>query len=184
MIKNRSSLNFFFLLLIVTLNRGCDQVSKIIVRENLVPYEQITVIKDHFILTKVENTGAFLSAGSNLPDFLRTLILTVLPILVLAYGLWFIYSHKQLPALMQVGICFLIGGGIGNIYDRIVHGSVTDFMHMDFILFRTGIFNLADVSIMIGIGLLLINNLMAAKARRELEEEEDDDELATEENPS
>lgn len=177
MIKNRSSLKFIFLLVIVALNLGCDQVSKIIVRKNLVPYEQITVIKDHFILTKVENTGAFLSAGSNLPDFIRTLILTVLPVLVLAYGLWFIYSHKQLPALMQIGICFLIGGGIGNIYDRIAHGSVTDFMHMDFILFRTGIFNLADVSIMVGIALLLINNLMAAKAKKE--SEASDEELTT-----
>jgi len=176
MIKNRGSLNFFFLLVIVALNLGCDQVSKIIVRKNLVPYEQITVIKDHFILTKVENTGAFLSAGSNLPNFIRTLTLTILPVLVLGYGFWFIYSHRNLPRLMQVGICFLIGGGIGNIYDRIVHGSVTDFMHMDFILFRTGIFNLADVSIMTGIGLLLVNNLMASKARREMEEEE---ELAT-----
>lgn len=174
MIKKKHSLNFVLLLVIVALNLGCDQVSKIIARKTIAPYEQITVIKDRFILTKVENTGAFLSAGSNLPDFIRTLILTILPVLVLGYGFWFLYSHRNLPRLMQIGICFLIGGGIGNIYDRIVHGSVTDFMHMDFILFRTGIFNLADVSIMTGIGLLLVNNLMAAKARRELEESEEE----------
>ncbi len=62
---------------------------------------------------------------------------------------------------------FLIGGGIGNIYDRIVYGSVTDFLHMDFVLFRTGIFNLADVSIMVGIGLLLLQNLTAAKIKKQ-----------------
>lgn len=165
--KNKSPLKFAFLLIIVALNLGCDQFSKVIARKNIEPYEQITIIKDRFILTKVENTGAFLSAGSNLPNFVRIAVLTVLPILVLGYGLWFLYSNKHLPRLMQIGICFLVGGGIGNIYDRIVYGSVTDFLFMDFVLFRTGIFNLADVSIMIGIGLLLAQNLMAAKIKKQ-----------------
>lgn len=160
---NKPSIKFAFLLIIVALNLGCDQFSKVIARKNIEPYEQITIIKDRFILTKVENTGAFLSAGSNLPEFVRIGLLTVLPILVLGYGLWFLYSNKHIPRLMQIGVCFLIGGGIGNIYDRIVYGSVTDFLHMDFILFRTGIFNMADVSIMVGIGLLLLQNLMASK---------------------
>lgn len=67
--------------------------------------------------------------------------------------------------MMQIGVCFLIGGGIGNIYDRIVYGSVTDFLHMDFVLFKTGIFNMADVSIMTGIGLLLLQTLLAKKKK-------------------
>ena len=163
---NRNSLKFAFLLIIVALNLGCDQVSKIVARKHIDFYQQITIVKDRFILTKVENTGAFLSAGSNLPEFIRVILLTVLPLLVLAYGLFYLYVNKALPRLMQVGICFLIGGGMGNIYDRIVHGSVTDFLHMDFVLFRTGVFNLADVSIMIGIGLLLLQTIQAKKAEK------------------
>lgn len=170
---NKTSIKFAFLLIIVALNLGCDQFSKVIARKNIETYEQITIIKDRFILTKVENTGAFLSAGSNLPEFVRIAVLTVLPILVLSYGLWFLYSNKHLPRLMQIGICFLIGGGIGNIYDRIVYGSVTDFLFMDFVLFRTGIFNLADVSIMIGIGLLLLQNLMASRIKKQEAEQEE-----------
>ena len=163
---NRNSLKFAFLLIIVALNLGCDQVSKVVARQNIDFYQQITIIKDHFILTKVENTGAFLSAGSNLPEFVRVILLTVLPLFVLAYGLFYLYVNKSLPRLMQIGVCFLIGGGMGNIYDRIVHGSVTDFLHMDFVLFRTGVFNLADVSIMIGIGLLLLQTIQAKKAEK------------------
>lgn len=162
----KTSIKFAFLLLIVALNLGCDQVSKVIARKNIAPYEQIDIIKDRFTLTLVENTGAFLSAGSNLPNAVRIIILTVLPIIVLGYGLWFLYSNKHIPRLMQIGICFLIGGGIGNIYDRVVYGSVTDFLHMDFILFRTGIFNMADVSIMVGIGLLLLQNILASRIKR------------------
>ena len=60
---------------------------------------------------------------------------------------------------MQIALCFLIGGGIGNLYDRILHGSVTDFMHMDFYIFQTGVFNFADISIMIGIGILLVQSI-------------------------
>lgn len=168
MINQKKSIKFAFLLVIVALNLGCDQVSKVIARKSIEPYEQISIIKDRFTLTKVENTGAFLSAGSNLPDFVRVALLTVMPILVLGYGLWFLYSNRNLPRMMQIGICFLIGGGIGNIYDRIVYGSVTDFLHMDFVLFKTGIFNMADVSIMTGIGLLLLQTLLAKKEEKQI----------------
>ncbi len=167
-INKRNSLKFVVLLIIVALNFGCDQISKVIARKNIEPYEQITVIKDRFILTKVENTGAFLSAGSNLPDFIRTILLTVLPVFVLGYGLWFLYTNKNISVLMQVAVSFLIGGGLGNIYDRILYGSVTDFLFMDFVLFRTGIFNLADVSIMIGIGLLLFQSFQKTKKEEEI----------------
>ncbi|MCJ0741209.1 signal peptidase II [Pedobacter montanisoli] len=162
--KAHKPLTLLTLIFLLCLNLGCDQVSKIVVRKNIDTYQQIVLIKDRFILTKVENTGAFLSAGSNLPDFVRTILLTILPIAVLLYGLYFLFSQKKLSRLMQIGLCFLIGGGIGNVFDRIIYGSVTDFMHMDFVLFRTGIFNMADVSIMTGIGLLLLEALLKPKA--------------------
>jgi signal peptidase II len=55
----------------------------------------------------------------------------------------------------MVGAAFVIGGGIGNLYDRIMFGSVTDFLHIDFVIFQTGIFNFADVSIMIGMAMII-----------------------------
>jgi signal peptidase II len=50
----------------------------------------------------------------------------------------------------MIGISFAIGGGLGNIYDRILFGSVTDFLYFDFVLFHTGIVNMADISVTIG----------------------------------
>jgi signal peptidase II len=157
--KNRKNLHLFLVLLIVALNTGCDQVSKIIVRENINYNEQISIIKNHLILTKVENTGAFLSTGNDLPYALRLILLSILPVIVLGFGLYYLIVKVNLPKIMQIGLCFLIGGGIGNIIDRLLYGSVTDFLHIDFGLFRTGIFNLADLSIMIGIGILIINSI-------------------------
>ena len=60
--------------------------------------------------------------------------------------------------MSRVALGFAIGGGIGNIYDRVVHGSVTDFLHIDLVIFQTGIFNMADVSLMVGMGLFLIQS--------------------------
>lgn len=156
--KNKS-IRLLLLFLLVTLNVGCDQVSKIIVRQKVDYNENISLIKDHFTLTKVENTGAFLSMGDDLPEIVRFSLLSLMPILVLGFGLYYLFTQKHMPILMQLGMCFLLGGGIGNIYDRLRFGSVTDFLHIDFGLFRTGVFNFADVSIMVGIGVLLIQSL-------------------------
>lgn len=57
--------------------------------------------------------------------------------------------------LILTGWCFVIGGGIGNLADRIIHGSVTDFLHLDLGVLQTGIFNFADVSIMAGLMMIL-----------------------------
>ncbi|KQC00470.1 signal peptidase II [Pedobacter sp. Hv1] len=154
----KKSIQLLLLAFILLLNVGCDQVSKSIVRQNINLNENISLLKNHITLTKVENTGAFLSTGSNLPDFVRLVLLSILPVLVLGYGLFYLFTKTNLPRWFQIGLCFLIGGGIGNIYDRIRFGSVTDFLHIDFVIFRTGIFNLADVSIMIGIAILSIQS--------------------------
>jgi len=161
------NLRWTVLLLLLTLNFGCDQISKKIVRIEISDYEHISIIKDRFTLLKVENTGAFLSLGDNMPYIFRLVILTGLPLLFLGYGLYFLFVKRNLPMTMQIALCFLIGGGIGNLYDRIIHGSVTDFMHMDFYLFQTGVFNFADISIMIGVGILLFQSLRIKMVKEE-----------------
>lgn len=146
-----------FLLLLVLANVSCDQISKHIARTNLSYYEEVKVISNHFILTKVENSGAFLSFGNNLPTPIKLLFLSILPFVVLSGGIYYLLKNKNIPVLLAIGLAFTLGGGIGNLYDRILHGSVTDFMHINFSFIKTGIFNMADVSIMIGMGLILIN---------------------------
>ena len=143
------------ILLIVICNVGCDQISKTIVRNEIGYYENIKVYINNITLTKVENTGAFLSVGSVLPEFLKFVLLILLPSIVLLTGLYFILTKARLSKLTMVGAAFVIGGGIGNLYDRIMFGSVTDFLHIDFVIFQTGIFNFADVSIMIGMAMII-----------------------------
>jgi len=93
--------------------------------------------------------------GHALPDSVRITLLTVLPCLILIFAVFYLVKKINLSAKTSVAIAFVVGGGIGNLYDRIVYGSVTDFLHIDFVLFQTGVFNLADVSIMTGMFILI-----------------------------
>jgi signal peptidase II len=145
--------------LILLANIGCDQISKGLVRRKISYFETISLIDDHLTLTKVENTGAFLSVGSGLPDALKFLLLSGVPLMALAFGLVYLFTRQHLSLMSRFALSFAIGGGIGNIYDRIINGSVTDFLHISFGFFQTGIFNMADVSIMVGMILFFLQSI-------------------------
>jgi signal peptidase II len=152
---------------ILALNVGCDQVSKNIVRENINYGDRITLVKNFLTLTKVENTGAFLSLGNSLPQPFRFAVLAIFPIFILGLALAYLLLKKDISKISIFGISLLIGGGIGNIYDRIVYGSVTDFLHADFMLFQTGIFNFADISIMTGLFIIILEMLFRKPSHHE-----------------
>lgn len=139
-------------------NFGCDQLSKHIVRNRIAVNEEIPLVKGHLTLTKVENTGAFLSLGHGLPRQLKTVLLAVFPLLALAIAILYLILNDRITYLRAAGICFLVGGGLGNILDRLFYGSVTDFLHFRYGNFQTGIFNFADVSIVIGLLLILVTS--------------------------
>lgn len=141
------------------MNVGCDQVSKSVARTHIDTHENISVIGEYVILTKTENKGAFLGFLSSMENpVMRSIFLIILPIAVLFFILRIIVINSDLDRYVIFGLCCIIGGGIGNLYDRILYSSVTDFMHIDLGgVFKTGIFNMADVSVMLGTGLLLVS---------------------------
>ena len=144
---------------IVFLSIVLDQISKILVRNNFESYIENSIIGDVFTLISVENTGAFLGMGSELPETLRIILLIVLPIVFLILITIYTYIEKSLDKISIIGFSLIIGGGIGNIFDRIVYGSVTDFLYLDFGgIFKTGIFNIADLSVTTGMILILFSS--------------------------
>ena len=155
---------------VIILTIAVDQISKIVVRNNIVgrtdinPGERISVIGDAFILMNVENTGAFLGMGSDLNPTLRIILLLALPIIVLAFVLRHILKDKSLDNWSLFAFASIIGGGIANVYDRIVYGSVTDFFFIDLGgVFRTGIFNMADLSVTTGMIILVFMSFKKKK---------------------
>jgi signal peptidase II len=145
-------------LLIITAlssNIGCDQISKQLVRERVDHNEQIGFVSNYVTLTRVENAGAFLSLGTSWPPLIKLMVLSFLPLMFIVFVCMYVLTTTHFSAVSLFGICSILGGGLGNIYDRLIYGSVTDFLHIDLILFETGVFNLADVSIMSGITIVI-----------------------------
>ena len=154
--KIKPFLRTLAILTILISNVGCDQISKSIVRKRIDYNEQIRLVNSYLTLTKIENKGAFLSVGHSLPQPIKLLLLTILPMVSLGLAFLYLLTKKDLTNMTIIGVCFIIGGGVGNIYDRLIYGSVTDFLHIDFVIFQTAIFNMADVSIMTGIFVIVI----------------------------
>lgn len=138
------------ILLLLLSNLGCDQISKTIVRVHLSNKDQLHFLDDRVMLTRVENPGAFLSVGRDLSLQGRFLLLIIVPLIALAIAFSYLFFKSDLSRRVIIGSSFVIGGGLGNIYDRYAYGAVTDFVHINLGVFKTGIFNLADVSIMVG----------------------------------
>lgn len=131
------------------------------VRNNIEKNANIELIGDYFVMTNVYNYGAFLGAGSDMSPTLKYIFLLILPSIVLILVLRHLLIKKDLSVTAIIGLAFLLGGGIGNIYDRFMYKQVTDFFHIDLGgVFKTGIFNMADVSVMVGIGFVLYSTLI------------------------
>ncbi len=137
------------------LNLGCDQVSKEVVRNQVAHRDYIQLIDHYFILTNVENTGAMLGFGQNFTPLLKIIFLQGLPLIVLLVLFYRLMTRAYLNRWLVIAFAFVVGGGLGNLIDRIVHGSVTDFFQVQVGFFKTGIFNMADVAVTFGVLLIL-----------------------------
>lgn len=134
--------------LIVVLIAGLDQVVKLIVINQIDLFERIPVIPGIFDLTHIRNDGAAYNLFSQVP-----VLLIVMPALVMMAGLLYIgFTFKKNNLMLMVAIAMVIGGGLGNLIDRISKGYVVDYFDIHII----PIFNIADICICIGCGLLFI----------------------------
>jgi signal peptidase II len=66
-------------------------------------------------------------------------------------------AHPDAPTLLRTGLWLIAGGGLGNLYDRLAMGSVSDFIELAFM--RFAVFNVADVCICVGAGLVLLGSI-------------------------
>lgn len=111
-----------------------------------------------FQLTYAENTGAWGNLGGDWGEPYRSIFLIYLPVLVLFLFAGFSLVSKKISNIEFWAYAFIVSGGAGNLIDRIRFGYVVDFMYAGIKRpFETNIFNVADVVIMIGFGLIVLN---------------------------
>lgn len=128
-----------------------DQISKILVVKFL-DLNSVTVIKNFFYLTYTNNTGA---AFSILTD--KRIFLVLVGIIIIILLIYYLKKHQIKNTINKIAFALVIGGSIGNLIDRIIRGSVVDFIDIKIFSYNFPIFNLADTFITIGVILLLIN---------------------------
>lgn len=138
---------------------GCDQVSKVAAREYLPGTGVHSYLGDTFRLVYAENPGAFLSVGASLPAAVRYGAFTIgVSAFVAALLAWAIFSPR-LAWSQRVAIAAIGAGGVANLIDRLrFDGAVTDFLNLGIGSVRTGIFNVADAIVMLGLAGLLLTS--------------------------
>lgn len=120
-----------------------DQITKLIVVRNIAFDSSITVIDRFFYLTYWQNKGAAWGILQN--GRLFFIALTIVISAVLAY---FIFKINN--KILRTSLSFILGGAIGNLIDRMLRGSVVDFLHFYLGSYSYPVFNVADSFVVVG----------------------------------
>ena len=143
--------------LVLVCTAGCDQVTKHVARAELGQIGSDTLPNRFIKFALAENPGAFLSLGASFPQTARS-ALTVCLSFGLAFLLAYLVGAPRLRLASFLGLALTWAGGISNLIDRFLrHGLVTDFMVVRVGPFHTGVFNLADFAIVVGMLILLVS---------------------------
>lgn len=140
-----------------------DQASKYWFEHNLTLYEQIVVIPDLFSWTLAYNRGAAFSFLADQDGWQRWFFALVALVASVVLVVWLkrLKSHER---LLAVGLALVLGGALGNLYDRVMLGHVVDFIlvHWQDRWFFPA-FNLADSAITVGAGILILDMIVNRK---------------------
>jgi signal peptidase II len=136
---------------------GCEQWTKRLATEHLKQVPPTQYLADTLRIQYAENPGAFLGAGGGLPAQQRFWLLVVVNAVVLIAIPAVLAAKTDLGRAQLFSVALLLAGGIGNLLDRVFHdGLVIDFLNMGIGPLRTGIFNVADMAILAGFALLIL----------------------------
>ena len=136
-----------------------DRWSKHMVEQRIALYTHIQIIPGFFRLTHTENTGAAFSlfADSTAPWKTGLLIaFSVIALVVVSILLW---KNHHAQVATGVGLALIMGGALGNLWDRLARGRVVDFLLFYVKRYQWPVFNLADSAIVVGAGLLVLEIL-------------------------
>ena len=133
-----------------------DQITKFLIDHNLSLYAKITVIPGFFNIIKAYNRGAAFSLFANRNSPVLNLLFHSTTAIAILFILYLLFITKKDNHLQLISVNLILGGALGNLYDRIFHGHVVDFLDFYISKYHWPAFNVADSSIVIGTGLLLI----------------------------
>lgn len=138
-----------------------DRAAKWAVAKNISLHESIQVIPNFFRLTHVENRGAAFGLFAESPSEWKIAVLVLFSIVALVIVSALLWRNSHSISSTGVGLALILGGALGNLWDRLVSGRVVDFLLFYIGRYQWPAFNVADSAIVIGAGLLVVEILFA-----------------------
>jgi len=144
----------YFLALVVV---ALDRWSKLAVVRHIPLYRRRQIIPGFFQLTHTENPGAAFSLFADSPPVWTSRALIAFSLIALAVVAYLLSQQKRALSRTSVALALIMGGASGNLWDRLAHGRVVDFLLLYVGKYEWPVFNLADSCIVIGAGLLALS---------------------------
>jgi signal peptidase II len=136
-----------------------DRVTKLSVAKNISLHDSIQIVPDFFRLTHVENRGAAFGLFADSPSEWKIAMLVVFSILALVIVTALLWRNSHSLNTTGIGLSLILGGAIGNLWDRLLSGRVVDFLLFYIGQYQWPAFNVADSAIVVGAGLLVVEIL-------------------------
>lgn len=138
-----------------------DRISKYLVAKDISLHDSITVIPRIFYITHVENRGAAFGLFNDSPSEWKIALLVLFSILALVIVSALLWRSSHRMTASAVGLSLILGGALGNLWDRMLNGRVVDFLLVYIGSYQWPAFNVADSAIVAGAGLLVFEILFS-----------------------
>jgi signal peptidase II len=155
------------LFLIAAIVLFVDRVSKLLVVRNIILHDSIVILPRVFRLTHVQNAGAGFSLGGESPPQFTSVLLVVFSIVAILVVFTLLWRNSQRLSSTGIGLALIMGGALGNLWDRVLNGRVVDFLDFYVADYHWPTFNIADSAIVIGAYLLVTAILISKVAVEE-----------------
>jgi signal peptidase II len=156
MTNNAARAAHFLLAIMVVL---LDRWTKRLVAARLPMYSHIQIIPGFFQLTHTENTGAAFSLFADSPSHWKTGMLIGFSMIAMVVVFVLLWKQRHALSITGVALSLILGGAMGNLWDRVASGRVVDFLLFYVKRYQWPVFNLADSAIVVGASLLVVEIL-------------------------
>ena len=146
-------------LLIAVFVIALDRLTKWAIARKLALYDSIPVIPGFFRITHTENRGAAFGLFSDSPSQWKVAMLILFSVIALLIVTVLLWRNSHRLTSTGIGLSLILGGAVGNLWDRLVSRQVVDFLLFYVGRYQWPVFNLADTAIVIGAGLLVFEIL-------------------------
>jgi signal peptidase II len=144
-----------------------DRVAKRAVAQNIPLHDSFQVIPDFFRITHVENRGAAFGLFADSPSEWKIAVLVLFSVVALVIVSALLWRNSHSMNTTGIGLSLILGGAIGNLWDRLLSGRVVDFLLFYVGQYQWPAFNVADSAIVVGAGLLVFEILFAKPPAQE-----------------